>query len=203
MQSPFARIFILVFLLFSLVGCSLIGGLFGTIFAVFGDVFNFGMENLPRLLPYLLFFVENDTSSEETIFLAQSTTEGLPATTAIVNYLQMSPGLEMVIAIPAEELTEERKKQLLEKLKNKKVQMLQVNASDLVDGIVPAEQFGKGLAQFKVSFVGPDSCKTVSTASYQPTDTQAQEQLKMLQTLTHNWTPNASIQVATALPKTK
>ncbi|MEK7483840.1 MAG: hypothetical protein AABZ60_05870, partial [Planctomycetota bacterium] len=78
---------------------------------------------------------------------------------------------------------------------------IQVNASDLVDGIVPADQFGKGLAQFKVSFVGPSDCQKIVNASYLPPEIESQQHLKEIQGLLQDWIPDSGVQVAVSLTK--
>lgn len=185
-MHPFSRMLILICLLFTLCSCSLIGGFFGAIFGVFGDVLNLGIENLPRLLPYLLFFVERqDLPEEEQIFLAQQESSEIlltPASHAIahaVEYYQPA----MVIAIPDDAQAEQQRERLLQKLKGKKVHMVRVNASDLVDHLVPLEPFGKILSDFKLTVVAPEALKALAQASYQPKSEKLQQWQQEISTL--------------------
>jgi hypothetical protein len=53
-------VFLLIFCMITLPGCSAIGSIFGSIFGLAGDLLSWGMQELPRLLPYLLFLVERE-----------------------------------------------------------------------------------------------------------------------------------------------
>jgi hypothetical protein len=98
-------VFLLIFCMITLPGCSAIGSIFGSIFGLAGDLLSWGMQELPRLLPYLLFLVEREPLPEEQeILLARPAPEPeeplTPSSQVIATYLQIHPHLDTIIAVP-------------------------------------------------------------------------------------------------------